>query len=279
MITSPPPSDVREREQLIDRLWLEIQSKWRRQDLRRVQAALDIWCYRRTAHPYAGQEAKGFYIPDLPDEPWIDPGVFPFTEPVGRAFPEIARETAKFIDGRLCAPPYGLAADALADAPPANGRPVGWREWRLASRGNLIDARCADFPATARVVRRILDLAPATMNVTFMILLPGCELKAHCDFNNAFVNVWMALFAPEDCAIVVAGQRRVPRSGEFLAFNHSYQHESWNRWKSPRVVFSVSALHPRLTPYEAEIAAYLMPYLGGISTPNHDAEIMPSRAT
>jgi hypothetical protein len=49
--------------------------------------------------------------------------------------------------------------------------------------------------------------------------------------------------------------------GKLLAFNHSYEHKSWNRDTSDRIVFSVSALHPDLSSDEQSIAAFVIPHL------------------
>jgi aspartyl/asparaginyl beta-hydroxylase (cupin superfamily) len=259
-MTTKLPADAADRARLADQLWSEIRSRWGAHDLARVRDSLDIWSYRKTAEPYPNQEAKGFYVPGLPDEPWLDPDILPFTPLVREAFPDMQREAARFVDGRISAPPYGLPDDAPADTPHTPGRPAGWLEWRFAARGVLIPNRCKDFPASAEVARRIVEQW-TTKNINLMILFPGVRTNVHCDYNNAFANLWMGLMVPDGCGLTVAGETRVPYPGHCFLFNHSYEHISYNDSPHMRIVFSVSALHPRLSDCEREVAKFLLPHL------------------
>ncbi|RVQ56045.1 aspartyl/asparaginyl beta-hydroxylase domain-containing protein [Sinorhizobium meliloti] len=259
-MTTILPADAPDRARLVDQLWGEIRSRWGTYNLARVRDSLDIWSYRKTAKPYANQEAKGFYVPGLPDEPWLDPEILPFTQLVREAFPEMKREAARFVDGRMSAPPFGLPDDAPADAPPNPGFPAGWLEWRFAARGALIPDRCKDFPASAEVARQILEKW-TIKNITLLMLLPGARRDVHCDFNNSFVNLQMGLIVPEGCGLTVAGETRVHRPGHCFLFNHAYAHDAYNNSPHMRIVFSVSALHPRLADHEREIARFLLPHI------------------
>lgn len=259
-MTTSHETDAADRERLVSELWDEIRFRWREHDLSRVRSSLDIWSYRETAHPYLNQEAKGFYVPGLPDEAWLDPELLPFTRLVRDAYPDMQREAEQFVDGRISAPPYGLPNDAIAETPPTPGRPAGWLEWRFAAQGTLIPTRCNDFPVSAKIAKQILEQW-TTKNIILMILLPGARTNVHSDFNNVFVNLWMGLIVPEECGLTVAGETRVPHAGECFVFNHSYVHLSYNDSAHMRVVFSVSALHPRLTNHEREIAKFLLPHL------------------
>jgi aspartate beta-hydroxylase len=266
MAAVPAQADVIARQRLADSLWDRVQTRWPSHDLKRVRDALAIWSYREPPVPHPKQEANGFYIPGLPYEPWIDPGAFPFTDIVREAFPDMRREASRFIDGTMAAPHYGLPDDASADTPPTPGRPSGWLEWRFVSRGALIGPRCKEFPATAEVARQIVNQW-TIRNIIFMILVPGTRLKPHHDFTNAFANLWLGLIVPEGCGLRVAGETRVPEEGGCLAFDHTYEHWSWNDSAKTRIVFSVAALHPRLAPIEREIAAFLLPHLEGYVSP------------
>jgi aspartate beta-hydroxylase len=260
-MTEAKTTEAREREALVDTLAGELRERWPESCLSRILAGLEIWCYRECAQPYPRQQAYGFYLPGLPDKPWIDPDTISFTRQLKDKYPVIRDEALQLIDGSLRAPPYGVADDAPADTPTTPGRPEGWLEWRIATRGRLIDQRCERFPKTTQLVRELLDSTPYLMNAIFMVLKPGSELKPHADFNNTFVNVWLGIESPPNCALEVAGIAQTPVGGSVLAFNHSYEHVSWNRDVRDRIVFSISTLHPDLDSDEQAAAALIIPRL------------------
>jgi aspartate beta-hydroxylase len=252
---------VQQREQLVDALWMEIKVRWGRFDLRRVKAGLDIWSFRKSASPRPRQAAKGFFLPDIIDGPWFDPQLFVYTPLLKESFSSIRDEAKQLLKGTISAPPYGLAEDASAQTPPSNDRPVGWREWRFVWRNRLVESRCAEFPKTAQVLKEVMTRSSFLMNAIFMIMQPGSELKRHCDASNVFANLWLGIFVPENCALEVVGQRRVPQPGQCLAFNHSYEHASWNFGATDRIVLSISTINPTLRTYEQEIVAWIIPRL------------------
>jgi aspartate beta-hydroxylase len=243
-------------EEFVDLLWSEIASRWISADLGRIKESLENLCGRNRLTPYAYQQAKGIYLPRLPDQPWLDPGEFACTAILQDGFSIILEEAMQLMDGRLSAPPYGLGAYAKGDDPPAEGRPAGWREWRLLSRNRLLEHQCSPFPMTTEVIRHISATTPFLMNATFMIMHPGTKLTPHYDFNNIFVGLWLPLIVPGNCAIEVAGITKVPQAGKCLAFNHSYEHSSWNFGDVDRIVLNISHLHPALTFEEQEVIAF-----------------------
>ena len=247
-----------EREKLVDQLKIDLQERWRGANLDRVFDGLDIWCRRATARPFPGQRAYGFYLPGLPDKPWVDPNELAFAPKLKSKYEQIRCEAMQLIDGRISAPPYGVSDDAPADTPT-----TGWLEWRLAVRGRFVERRCERFPITTGIIAEIASSTPYLMNAIFMILKPSSALKLHADFNNMFVNLWLGIEAPLNCGLEVAGVTRRPAPGEMLAFNHSYEHVSWNNGATDRIVFSISVLHPDLSDDERVIAAFIIPQLEG----------------
>ncbi|MGH8032934.1 MAG: aspartyl/asparaginyl beta-hydroxylase domain-containing protein [Luteimonas sp.] len=255
------PADAPARQQLADQLALEIRSRWAGRDLDRVLGGLDIWCYRKTPDTLPGQRAIGFYMPGLPATPWIDPERYPCAQMVREAYPAIREETARFMDGRLTAPPHGLPEDAPGDAAALPTRPEGWREWRMALMGRLIEPRLRDFPQTTRLLKRVMEVSPFLVNALFLTMRPGTVLGRHVDPVNAWSDLWLGLYVPEGAGIEVNGETRVPEEGGLLGFDHSFVHSAWNKGSQDRIVMSLLLPHPELTPYECEIAGFLMPQL------------------
>jgi aspartyl/asparaginyl beta-hydroxylase (cupin superfamily) len=197
----------------------------------------------------------------LPDQAWINPGQFAYSGLLEDNFPAILTEATQLVDGRLAAPAYGLADNAKADDPPYRRNPHGWREWRLFACGLWLEERCKSFPLTTHVIRQISASTPFLMNAIFMIMQPGAMLEPHHDNNNIFVSLWLPIIIPAKCAIKVAGITRVPEMGKCLAFNHSYEHSSWNFSDTARVVLNISHFHPDLTAEEQEAFAFLLPHM------------------
>lgn len=255
------PADAPGRQQLADEVAREIRSRWSGLDLDRVMGGLDIWCHRTRSELLPGQRAIGFYMPGLAATPWIDPARYACAQMVREAYPAIREETARFMDGRLVAPPHGLPDDAPGDAAALPTRPEGWREWRMAHRGRLIEPRLREFPETTRLLKQVLEVSPFLVNALFLTMRPGTVLGRHVDPVNAWSDLWLGLHVPEGAAIEVNGEERVPEEGGLLAFDHSFIHSAWNRGSRDRVVMSLLLPHPDLRDYECEIAGFLMQQL------------------
>lgn len=248
------------RQEIAQAVFKEASARWSEQELQRVRTALDVWSgqVKPTTHRY--QHAAGFFIPNLRNEPWPKAADFPYIDLLLENYPSIRAEAQQFMNGKILAPPYGLADDAKADAAPKRGNPAGWSEWRLYRSGAFCEDRCLPFPTTTKTVAGILESTKFLMNATFLILEPGESLPPHYDRNNIFVNIWLPLEAPDGCFLTVADVTAHPKPGEILIFNHSYIHSAGNKGSTRRVVLSLSVFHPELTPVEREV---IKTYLGG----------------
>ena len=69
-----------------------------------------------------------------------------------------------------------------------------------------------------------------------------------------------------DGAIEVANEARPWIEGRCILFDNSFLHRVWNRGSSPRVVLSLSIMHPDLTAVEREIIKFTRDKLGGASS-------------
>jgi len=67
---------------------------------------------------------------------------------------------------------------------------------------------------------------------------------------------------PEDCALVVGGERHAWREGRAVAFDDTYEHEAWNRGARTRVVLILDVWNPHLTPAERDAVAALVAAMG-----------------
>lgn len=266
MVTHIEPPDADERRTVADTLAREVMSRWPGKDLDRVMEGLDVWCYRKPARVHKGQRAVGFHVPGLPDEPWIDPAAFGCGDILTDAYEGIRDEVARFVDGRMAAPPHGLADNAQSDAAAIGGQSDGWREWRFVARnGRFLDDRCKDFPVTAGALRQVAQRIPLLVNALLLTLRPGTLIPPHTDPINAYTDLWLGLFVPEGTALCVRGETRAPVEGGLLGFDHTYEHSAWNRGEKDRIVLSLLIHNPNLRQHEREIAEFLIRHLARFS--------------
>lgn len=261
MTVDTAPADAEQRGKLADRLADEVKRRWPKHDLDRVMESLDIWCYRTSARTHHRQQAAGFHVPGLPDDPWIEPDEFGCADVLRDAYAGIREEASRFMDGRMMAPPHGLPDDAASDAQAHSNRPEGWREWRFARHGRFIESRCQDFPVTAAAIREVMRRTPFLVNALFLTLRPGTVIPMHYDPINAYADLWLGIFVPEGAALGIRDEARAPAEGGLMGFDHTFEHSAWNHGSSDRVVLSLLIHNPRLSPHEQEIAAFLIPHL------------------
>jgi hypothetical protein len=252
-------------EQVVTRVLEVAKGKFPEADLSRLKYAAEVWAGVRGAKGHPGQVAKGFFMPGLPNEPWVDPKRFPFADVLEDRYVAIKKECQALVDGTLAPPPYGLEDRATGDDPPRPGNPEQWREWRLFRAGLLDEERATHFASTVGAIREILKHTPFVMNATFLIMKPGGVLAPHSDFNNIFVNIWLPLMTPRSCFLTVAGIQRKPRAGKLLAFNHSFIHSAGNPGPTDRIVLSLSVLHPDLSDSERCAIAHAAPLFNGFA--------------
>ncbi|WP_213947486.1 aspartyl/asparaginyl beta-hydroxylase domain-containing protein [Luteibacter sp. dw_328] len=254
-------TDVVERREAADALAKQVMARWAGHDLDRVMAGLDIWSYRSPAQTHHRQQAAGFHVPGLPDDPWIDPDAFGCADVLRDAYEGIRDEAARFMDGRMAAPPHGLPDDAAANAPAHSNRPAGWREWRFARHGRFIESRCEAFPVTSGAIKRVMERTPFLVNALFLTLRPDTVIPMHYDPINAYADLWLGVFVPDGAALGIRDEVRAPSEGGVMGFDHTFEHSAWNKGTSDRIVLSLLIHNPHLLPHEREIAAFMIPHL------------------
>ena len=110
---------------------------------------------------------------------------------------------------------------------------------------------------------RIREHAP---EVCFSVLTPGTHILPHRGVTNTRLVTHLPLIVPENCAIVVGGEKREWREGECFTFDDTFEHEAWNRGASTRVVMLIDCWNPYLTEIERDAVTLLV---GAIGDFNH----------
>jgi aspartate beta-hydroxylase len=92
------------------------------------------------------------------------------------------------------------------------------------------------------------------------VLEPGTHIPAHFGGSNAKLTLHLPLSIPEgDTAIRVDTETRGWKDGEMMIFDDTFEHEAWNRTKTPRAVLLLKAYHPELTVEEVGVLEMFAP--------------------
>lgn len=211
------------------------------------------------APPDPRQRPSILYFPGLPSTPYIDRSHFPW-------FGILERQTATIREELLAALPrpegservFANAAAEQLGLASGSGTPSwnGFYFWRHGEPRADNHARC---PRTAALLEtlplvRIDGQAPEVM---FSVLAPGTHILPHRGVTNTRVVCHLPLVVPENCALVVGGEKHVWQEGRAVAFDDTYEHEAWNRGASTRVVLILDVWNPHLTAAERDAVAAL----------------------
>ena len=219
---------------------------------------------RRASPPDPRQRPSVLYFPGLPSTPYIERTALPWLADLERETDPIRGEllaaiSASGLDERVfdseSAEQFGLAG--APGAPSWNGLYF----WRHGVRRDNVHTACPHTSATLErlPLARIREHAPEVM---FSVLTPGTHILPHRGVTNTRVVCHLPLVVPEDCALVVGGERHDWREGEAFVFDDTYEHEAWNRGTQTRVVLIIDVWNPHLTVAEREAVAALVEAIG-----------------
>lgn len=231
----------------------------------RFEECLAIQVGERALRPPDPRQAPSLlYFPGLPSSPYLQRSLFPW-------FTELERETAAIGEELLALMPHSERSERVFAVDSAErlglaaerGAP-SWNGFYFYRHGKRREENHAMCPRTSAVLDalplvRIRGNAPEVM---FSVLTPGTHILPHRGVTNTRVVCHLPLVVPDDCALVVGGERHVWRKGEAVAFDDTFEHEAWNRGTSTRVVLIVDVWNPYLTEAECDAVAVLAAALG-----------------
>ncbi len=230
-------------------------------DVSRIAAA--IWCQTH-AESFTFREARQrphvFYVPDLAPlalighehAPWLR--MLEAGYAVVRAEYEAALEHARHLET-----PYLTRDSAPGGAAwqPLVGN-TNWGSLHLYRRSQPNAALLAHFPQTLALLESLplLRVAGAPREVLFSVLRAHQRIPPHYGLANTDATVHLPLVVPGPAALRVATHTVHWREGSAVAFDDSFEHESWNDADEPRVTLLFEAWHPDLREDErAAVAA------------------------
>ncbi|ARV60174.1 hypothetical protein BZZ01_17435 [Nostocales cyanobacterium HT-58-2] len=128
-----------------------------------------------------------------------------------------------------------------------------WGEFILWKEGKFTEAGLSLFPKTVKVVSELESFLIPFGQVVFFVLKPGVTLPPHHDASNIDITCQLGLIIPENCGIRVGDETRNWIRGKVLFFDHSFEHEAWNKSQQARVVLLLDLCHPELTKIERSL--------------------------
>lgn len=229
------------------------------------------------AYPDPRQRPKFLFFPGLPATAYFEQQLFPWYVQLEQNFAVIRDELAAVLaDNRGVVPFLKFdAPEKVSGYLAGDGAAPNWDAFFFYRHGVRDDANCARCPRTAAIVDalplvRIREHAP---EICFSVLTPGTHILPHRGVTNTRVVTHFPLIVPEECALVVGGEKREWREGECFTFDDTYEHEAWNRGKSTRVVMLMDCWNPYLTDVEREAVSLLVAAIGDFNRAAGIAEV------
>ena len=219
---------------------------------------------RRATPPDPRQQPSMLYFPGLPAAPYFERSALPWIA-------ELERHSDAIRDELLAILPQTANAERVFVSDEAERRGLAgsvgapsWNGFYFWRHGERRDANHTLCPRTSAALEalplvRIRGNAPEVM---FSVLTPGSHILPHRGVTNARAVCHLALMVPDDCALVVGGERRAWREGEAFVFDDTYEHEAWNRGSRTRVVLIIDVWNPHLTEAERDAVAVLAAAMG-----------------
>lgn len=184
------------------------------------------------------------FLYSVPDKPIHDKRQFPFVKFLEDHYRTIRSEI-----------------DAIMDPAARGFRPVkeedlvgsgSWEELVFYEGGQRFEKACRLLPATSRIVSSIPEIVNGPGAVGLSWLRPGTHIRPHCGPTNAVLRGHLGIKVPPDCSMRVRDETVIWEEGKCVVFDHSYEHEVWNRSNESRVVLLFDMFHPSLTKEEKD---------------------------
>jgi aspartate beta-hydroxylase len=217
------------------------------------------------AHPR--QRPIVLYIPDLPDEPYMDPFLHPWARRLEQAFPDIREEALALLAAEVGLENFVSLKPGDSMERYLGGRAPAWEAFFFYRHGKRYDEHHARCPRTSAALEaielfRIPGQAP---EILFSVLRPGTHILPHHGICNARSVMHLPLLVPPDCALqLVDVGPHAWVEGRLVLFDDTYLHEAWNRSGSIRVILLMDCWNPHLALPEREAVIRLTQLIGSM---------------
>ncbi|KQQ91638.1 hypothetical protein ASF77_06820 [Massilia sp. Leaf139] len=225
-------------------------------ELTRLEHALAVYLGARQDGPKnPHQKPKFLYFPGLPEGPYHDPFLHPWTSRLVDSFDAIRAEALAVLEADagieefLQFAPGQSRAGYLGGA----GSKPSWDAFFFYRHGKRYEENHARCPVTSKLLDSIelCEVAGQAPEVCFSVLQPGTDILPHHGVTNTRLVLHLPLVVPPGCALNVrGGGEHVWREREPMMFDDTFEHEAWNRSDRQRIILLMDCWNPHLT--EAE---------------------------
>jgi aspartyl/asparaginyl beta-hydroxylase (cupin superfamily) len=201
-----------------------------------------------------------FYVPQLADEPWLEPERFDWAADLQAAAPELAKEVAGSLDLDADGLPY-IGEHELSETWRSLAGRKDWSAVHFWSDALPNERALARFPKVRAALERLplVTLGSTTPVEAFLsILKPRTRIPPHFGLANYRLTVHLPLIVPAGCGVAVAGEARETRFGRLMIFDDSYEHRAWNDSEAARIVLIFEIWHPALSAAERTAVAGML---------------------
>jgi aspartate beta-hydroxylase len=222
-------------------------------ELARLEHALAVYLgARQDTPPSPHQRPKFLYFPGLPEGPYHDPFLHPWTARLVDSFDAIRAEALAVLEADTGIEEFlqfapGQSRDGYLGGA---GSTPSWDAYFFYRHGRRYDANHARCPATSQLLDSIelCEVAGQAPEVCFSVLQPGTDIKPHHGATNTRLVMHLPLVVPPGCALNVrGGGEHLWREGEPMMFDDTFEHEAWNRSDRRRVILLMDCWNPHLT--------------------------------
>jgi len=224
--------------------------------MQRVTHAMNAFLGHIQDHPRSPHQAPKFlYFPGLPEGPYHDPALHPWSATLVEAFDAIHAEAMSVMrdndaleDFLTFTPGQSKAGYLGGDGP----RPA-WDAFFFYRHGERYDANHARCPQTSQLLDSIelCEVHGQAPEICFSVLQPGTTIMPHHGVTNTRLVYHLPLVVPEQCALnVFGGGEHHWREREPMMFDDTYMHEAWNRSAQTRIILLMDCWNPHLRPEE-----------------------------
>ncbi|MDB5985528.1 MAG: aspartyl beta-hydroxylase [Nevskia sp.] len=274
MVTHATAYVIKGRRALFSRSIQPLYERYGRDAMDRVELALAT--YLGDVQPSFSdtrQRPSFLFFPGLPTHPFFAAQEFAWVPELEARTHSIRRELEAVLNsGDRLEPFHQISLGETAKYLRGTSAAPAWDTYFFYRHGTRLDDHAERCPQTlsaleAMPLTRIREHAPESL---YSILRPGTEILPHRGVTNTRLVVHLPLIIPDDCALVVGGEKRVWEEGRVLIFDDTFEHEAWNRSHQTRVVLIADVWNPYL--HEAEQAA-LADLIAAIGDFNQDCGI------
>lgn len=225
-------------------------------EVKRLERALAGYLgQQQETPPSPHQRPKFLYFPGLPEGPWHDPHLHPWTAQLLDAYDDIRLEALEVLRG-------GAGLEEFLEFAPGQSRDgylggtgskPSWDAFFFYRHGQRYDANHLRCPKSSAVLDRIelCRVERQAPEICFSVLQPGTRIMPHHGVTNTRLVLHLPLLVPPGCALKVAGGgEHAWREREPMMFDDTFEHEAWNHSDQQRVVLLMDCWNPHLTTAE-----------------------------